>query len=81
MSLVGLLVGFLVDVNWRPDSLVDDDGRLVVLAGGGDVDGVRAGGGRSLVRLNSAEWSERPFIRHKDTAGGALGALSCVFMA
>ena len=44
-----LLVWFLIDVYWRPHSLVDDDGRLVVLAGGRDVDWVGGGGGVVLL--------------------------------
>ena len=55
MSLGRLLVGFLIDVDWRPHSLVDDDGRLVVLAGGRDVHGVRVGGG--VVLLGRSGWS------------------------
>ena len=61
LGLVCCLLRFwlLVDVYGRSDSLVDDDGRLVVLAGCGDVDWVRLGGrgvllwgrGRSLVAL------------------------------
>ena len=49
MGFGRLLVGFLVDVDWGPHSLVDDDGRLVVLAGGRDVDWVGGGGGVVLL--------------------------------
>ena len=48
-----LRAGFrlLIDVDWRLDALVDDDWRLVVSPGGGDVDWVRlAGGGVLLLR-------------------------------
>merc|ERR1719490_652440 len=52
--VAGLLrAGFrlLINVDWRLDALVDDDWRLVVSPGGGDVDWVRlAGGGVLLLR-------------------------------
>ena len=57
LGLVCCLLRFwlLVDVHGRSDSLVDDDGRLVVLAGRRDVDRVRVGGG--VVLLGRSGWS------------------------
>ena len=39
-----LVLWFLIDVHWWSHALVDDDGRLVVLARGWDIDRVRLGG-------------------------------------
>jgi len=49
LSVLRLGFWLLIDVDWRPDSLVDDDRWLVVLPGGRDVDGIGLAGGGILL--------------------------------